>query len=589
MTYLIYLLEASLILAGFYFFYRWLIRPLTFYGHKRVLLLFIPLLALTLPLLQIDLGWQAPIQPISWMPVQSPSVEIPVSTEEIQTNENIQTNKTKANTVISTPQASLWHWSQWPLLCYGIGVLVATILFLYKLLRVFLMHRKASPWQQNIYLSTLAKPAYSFASRIYLHPELTGESELQPILQHEQVHVKQWHTMDLILFELLAIVFWFNPVSWLLARESRLNNEMLADQVSSYGSKTDYAKLLLKYATANSSRHLSYSFARLQVRSRIEGVLGDESKSSSKVRFAMMVPIILLGIIIFSCSQELIYPEKLSYFEGKKIKLIEAIYIDEYGDQHQRDGKTLKFVNFQRNGKVENFGSTESTHNIPELNDLTIAIGFIENSPFDPKLTQGFLLEGYDYVKTYAYLFENNKPLFKPRSGQPWGYYDDRVNSTNTVEYEHNLPVKLTDTYYLKVLKNFKIDKQRNKYQTITTEKLVKRKVLEEFEYNFEEHSIKHYQAHFKDENPYFYTEREEGDKWPTEVTYKGPGEPEFDYFETHTYQFDEQDRLIAIYRNDGSLLKEIEYLNDKLINLYRVYNLKEELEYTMKVNYEFY
>lgn len=581
MTYLIYLLEASLILAGFYFFYHWLIRPLTFYAYKRILLLCIPLLALGMPLLQFELDWQAPITQLDWIPAESPAPENSTLPAE---NTTLELNQEQAP---PSQEAITWHWSQWLLVIYFIGAVLALFFFIYKLVKVFQMHRKASHWQQNIYLSQLAKPAYSFAGRIYLHSNLPATFEFRQILQHEQVHVKQWHTLDLILFELQAIVFWFNPASWWLARESRLNNEMLADQVSvATGSKTDYAQLLLKYAASNSSRQLYYSFARLQVKSRIEGVLSDESKRSSKIRFALMAPIILLCLFIFSCSQELIYPEKLSYFNGKKIKRIEATYIDEYGDQHHKNGKLIKYVDFQRNGKVKDYESTESTHGVPELTDLAVAIGFIENSPFDPKLTHGFLLEGYDYVKTYANLFDNNKPLFKPKP--PLGYFDGKKSRASSVKWEQDLPVELNEAYEMEIIKNIKVEKNRRGYETIHTGEFAKRKRLEKFEYDHENLTIKHLQAHFKNEKPFFYMEYE-GDNSVTEEIDKTPDEPLFDYFERQTYQFDEQKRLIAIYRNDGSLLKEIEYLNDKLINLYRVYNLKEELEYTVQINYEFY
>ncbi|MFW5762286.1 MAG: M56 family metallopeptidase [Cyclobacteriaceae bacterium] len=578
MTYLIYLFQASLILASFYFFYRWLIRPLTFYGFKRILLLSIPVLALGMPLLEFDLGWQAPVSQLIWQ-----SKEWPAS-ETIATPVETPGNEVNTKPAPVSYQSSSWHWSQWTLALYFFGMGITAVFLGYKLFLVIRMHQKSTHWRHNIYLSTEAKPAYSFASKVYLHPELIISPDISHILAHEQVHVKQWHTLDIILFELLASTFWFNPVTWLLARESRLNNEMLADKVSAADSKTEYAQLLLKYAAAN-SRHLSYSFARLQVKSRIEGVLGDESKSSSKIRFAIVVPIILSGLFVFSCSQELIYPEKLSYFNGKKIKRIEAIYFDEYGDQPQRDGKSLKFMDFNRNGNVKDFGSTESIYNLPEATDLTSAVGFVENSPFDPILTHGFLQEGYEFIKTYIDRIEQDQTVYLTEL-QPM-MNNKKRNRTVNVKWSDGYPTELRESYNREFIMIIRNKKDPKTSEIINTGEMVKRKVLEKFEYDFDLRTIKHYQAKFKHEKSFFYFDTE-GNKPLTERD-EYPEEPQFDYFESHTYQFDEQDRLIAIFRNDGSLLKEIEYLNEKLISLYRVYNMKEELEYTVKVNYEFY
>ncbi len=168
------------------------------------------------------------------------------------------------------------------------------------------------------------------------------------------------------------------------------------------------------------------------------------------------------------------------------------------------------------------------------------------------------------------------------------GYSDHKKERTSTVGWENNLPIELNEAYEMEVIKNIKVEKNRKGYETIHTGDFAKRKRLEKFEYDTDNFMIKHLQAQFKNERPFFYMEYEGNNSVAEEID-KVPEEPEFDYFVSQTYQFDEQERLIAIYRNDGSLLKEIEYLNDKLINLYRVYNLKEELEYTVKINYEFY
>ena len=54
-------------------------------------------------------------------------------------------------------------------------------------------------------------------------------------------------------------------------------------------------------------------------------------------------------------------------------------------------------------------------------------------------------------------------------------------------------------------------------------------------------------------------------------------------------YEFNDSERLIAVYRSDGSLLKTFEYLDNKLLDNYKVYNLQSELEYSVKIKYTYY
>ena len=53
--------------------------------------------------------------------------------------------------------------------------------------------------------------------------------QLEEILAHEEVHVRQKHTWDVLLSQGISIVYWNNPVSWLLKQAIRENLEFLAD------------------------------------------------------------------------------------------------------------------------------------------------------------------------------------------------------------------------------------------------------------------------------------------------------------------------------------------------------------------------
>lgn len=76
---------------------------------------------------------------------------------------------------------------------------------------------------------------------VFLHPESHSDKETDEILTHECTHVSQWHSIDVILSEMMCMACWFNPFVWLLKREVRHNLEYLADNTviqSGYDSKS---------------------------------------------------------------------------------------------------------------------------------------------------------------------------------------------------------------------------------------------------------------------------------------------------------------------------------------------------------------
>ncbi len=72
---------------------------------------------------------------------------------------------------------------------------------------------------------------FSFFKRILINRELLdNKGELLQILKHERTHVKQGHSYDVLLTELLCALFWFNPFFWLLKKELKSTHEYLADE-----------------------------------------------------------------------------------------------------------------------------------------------------------------------------------------------------------------------------------------------------------------------------------------------------------------------------------------------------------------------
>jgi len=79
-------------------------------------------------------------------------------------------------------------------------------------------------------IRTTEYPAsFSFFSFVFVNPS-TCDTETNEIVNHEMEHIRQQHWIDLLLFQALLTLQWFNPVSWLYGHFIRQNHEYLADE-----------------------------------------------------------------------------------------------------------------------------------------------------------------------------------------------------------------------------------------------------------------------------------------------------------------------------------------------------------------------
>jgi hypothetical protein len=138
---------------------------------------------------------------------------------------------------------------------------------------------------------------FSFGRAIYLNPRLHTEKEYEEIILHEYVHVCQRHTVDILVAELLCIVSWFNPFSWMIRHCIRQNLEFIADrQVLASGlDRKAYQYHLLKVVGEPRYR-LANNFNFSSLKKRI--VMMNKSKSAKLHLFKFLFIVPLLGVLL---------------------------------------------------------------------------------------------------------------------------------------------------------------------------------------------------------------------------------------------------------------------------------------------------
>ena len=277
----IYLLKVNAGIALFYAFYKLFCQRDTFFQWRRFALLSFLGISFIYPLLDIQ----------EWVMEQPAIYELADYYTVLMNTEEVTATAPVAYEAPQRPDLLT--------LCtylYYIGVLVMSLRFIIQLVSICRIRWKGQVvylnGQRIISLPSEANP-FSFFGWIFLYlPQMEDESQ-DEILMHEQTHARQWHSVDVIVSELANIVCWFNPFSWLLKGEIRLNLEYMADNqvAKTMEDSKQYQYHLLGLAHTNSKTGLYNNFNVSQIKSRIIMMNKKRTRTAGRIKYALFVPL----------------------------------------------------------------------------------------------------------------------------------------------------------------------------------------------------------------------------------------------------------------------------------------------------------
>lgn len=294
-----YLLESSLCLVLFMVTYRILIANSTDFSRMRFYLLVSMALSLILPLMIIPIEWSAKLIPTD----PFPNTFLMQAKLTVHTVVNNNPNLIHANSGMSILKMIL----SIAFMAYVIGVIYKSYLFARNLIKMNDFIRKSAKVKERNYWIVCLKgeiPAFSFFNYIFINNTYKNLSsnELHVIKQHEMVHVKQYHTLDILFIELVGIIFWFNPIVNYLKRSLKEIHEYIVDEkIAGDGeNKKAYAQLLLTLASDSKVFDLAASFTGEHVKRRILMIAKPRTSPKYKLTFFVLVPLAAILSLSFS-------------------------------------------------------------------------------------------------------------------------------------------------------------------------------------------------------------------------------------------------------------------------------------------------
>jgi TonB-dependent SusC/RagA subfamily outer membrane receptor len=291
---LIYLLKANIALALFFLAYRWGLRRLTFYVLNRFFLLTAIVCSSVFPLVDV--------------------------------NALLERNRRIEGVVEYVPDFSVLQaqpdpgFTVWQLLVYVFwaGVAVMAIRFVIQLCSLWRIHRRSRTGmlqQQPVKVLPDAMTPFSFFRHIYINPSLHQPAELDAILQHELVHIREWHTVDVIMAELNNIFYWFNPGAWLMRIAIRENLEFITDRrmLRQGADPKAYQYNLIKVSGIPSATAIANNFNFSHLKNRIKMMNKKSSARYNLLRYLVLGCVVVIALLSLNFSRAAFNSRRLAF------------------------------------------------------------------------------------------------------------------------------------------------------------------------------------------------------------------------------------------------------------------------------------
>lgn len=280
---ILYLLQSSAILAVLYTVYWLFLRKDTFFHVNRFYLLASMMLSLTVPLFNFRFLAGGTSVPIAIL--LDPVLITPEKVEKVTSGH--------------------LSWFEIAGVIYLTGVSIFSLRFIVQLFQMMLLVRRCKITRQdgaNIVFVDRGYSPFSFFNLIFIRKEYYIDGKLTPVIEHEKIHIRQLHTLDLVFIEIALILQWFNPFVWFLGRSVKSVHEFLADEgVLKKGFlKSDYQTLILNEAMGLQLNNLTNNFNVSLLKTRIKMMTKTRTASWALIKVGFALPALFAVLFLFT-------------------------------------------------------------------------------------------------------------------------------------------------------------------------------------------------------------------------------------------------------------------------------------------------
>ncbi|MGV8096911.1 MAG: M56 family metallopeptidase [Mangrovibacterium sp.] len=297
-----YIIKSTISLTVLYVLYYSLLRNIKSFEFNRFYLLFVVMFSLIIPFIQIPMG-----------------IDLLINQNTQDYSSSISNINIKG-AIVKGQKESVFHLIDLLIVVYILISAILLIRFVFNLWNIIKLINKSSKDLNSyprIVLSQQKTLPYSFFQYIIVSKTEYEKGQIDyDLIIHEQAHCNQHHSVDILFIEIVKIIFWFNPIIWILKKEMQLNHEYLADsKVLKTQNLKSYQYILLNLVFRNNSTYLASNFNYSFTKKRLIMMTKNISSTKSMVRKITIVPLVLILAVSLTFSQENLSKESLKNFD----------------------------------------------------------------------------------------------------------------------------------------------------------------------------------------------------------------------------------------------------------------------------------
>lgn len=289
-----YILECIAFQLAFLLIYDFFLKGETFFQWNRCYLLGTYLLSMVLPIIRIEALTKAGQETFGGYPA-------------------FLWNFQNTEVTLSGHDTNYWQLSWQEGILY-IGMFLAALWFFVKIRQLHVLKKRGKQVKYPDFTQVIihnSAIAFSFFKSIFMGDKVIAK-EHQSIIAHELVHIKQGHTWDLLFFELMRILGWFNPLVYVYQSRTAELHEFIADaKVAKDHKKEHYEQLLLHVFQTENISFINQFFTKSLIKKRIVMLQKAKSKKIWQLKYLLLVPVLLGMLIYTSCENNPSDTEKL--------------------------------------------------------------------------------------------------------------------------------------------------------------------------------------------------------------------------------------------------------------------------------------
>ncbi len=279
-----YMIQVILISGLMYLFYYLVLKNLTYFRLNRYYLLSAFVLSVVIPLIHI--------------PVKSSVSEI---VPYVMLNEIVVGSSGQQSFSVAGTAPDIFR-----TLYLFVSVLLGfRIIFgFYSIIRIYRKSEKMDFGSLKVYSSEVKISPFSIFNMIFINNEEASDNKsVMQIIAHENTHISQFHSLDIIVSEILCVVFWINPFFWLIKYNLKSTHEYLADEkVMEQGFEPAGYFMLLFSNVVGIRIGLANNLNQSLTLKRMKMMKKERSPRYLRMAYLLTLPFVAAIVFAFSCT-----------------------------------------------------------------------------------------------------------------------------------------------------------------------------------------------------------------------------------------------------------------------------------------------